>query len=269
MNLPHALDVALGLAHDAAAEVERLKRQPLQKQRKADHSLVTNADQAADRILREGLQRAFPDFAGVTEESGRWGPAEAENVWVIDPIDGTRAFAAGRAGYSVMVGLLHRGQPVLGVVVDPSARQTYSALKGRGAFLAGSPRPLRVSGRREWGEMAVVTSTNFPASLSADLKRTLSGPWLPPINSVGVKVGCLVRQAADLYINAHHVHEWDTCAPQIILEEAGGRITYGDGSPLVYRQVEPYEHAQWTLASNGARHDDAMAVCQGLLSSRP
>ena len=75
----------------------------------------------------------------------------------------------------------------------------------------------------------------------------------------------MVRQAADLYINHHSVHYWDTCAPQIILEEAGGMMTYGDGTPLTYRlNVQPL-HKSWTLISNGTRHADALRIAQSVM----
>ena len=83
---------------------------------------------------------------------------------------------------------------------------------------------------------------------------------MDPINSVGVKVGYLIRQLADLYLNHHPVHLWDTCAPQIILEEAGGCMTHWDGTPLAYSLKGEFSHPQGTLASNGFRHTDLVKI---------
>ena len=86
------------------------------------------------------------------------------------------------------------------------------------------------------------------------VKKNLTGPYVTPINSVGVKVGLVARQVADIYINHHSVSLWDTCAPQIILEEAGGKITQLGGKDLEYNLSPPYSHDTRTLASNGIKH---------------
>src|SRR5882672_1303565 len=99
------LEVARELALQASARLMELRLSPLQKTRKADHSLVTNADHEADRIIREGLRKAFPDHAILTEESVMDGLADSEYVWVVDPLDGTKAYVNGTSGFSVMIGL--------------------------------------------------------------------------------------------------------------------------------------------------------------------
>jgi len=259
---PACLRVARDLALQAAERLRILSRAPLQKQRKADHSWVTNADHEADRIIRSGLRKAFPEHSILTEESGMDGDPDSRYVWVIDPLDGTRAFVHGTPGYSVMIGLLKDGHPRLGVVVDPVEGHLYEAVEGEGAFhtLQNVRRRVQVSDREEWNTMPVITSTGFPEALQNQLAAELTGPWLKPVNSVGIKVGFVVRQLADLYINHHTVHFWDTCAPQIILEEAGGIMTDLSGGPLSYNLKGDHRHAAATLASNGARHQGALDI---------
>ena len=256
------LAVARDLAIAAAERLEGLRSGLLEQERKADHSLVTNADRAADRLIREGLRRAFPDHAILTEESGFAGSPSAEFVWVVDPLDGTRAYVKGIAGYSVMIGLLRERKPYAGVVVDPWEGHVYEALRGAGAFhiLKSKRTRVRVSGRRTFSEMPLVTSTGFPTFWMSDLKARLPCPWVTPINSVGIKVGLLVRQVADIYLNHHRVHYWDTCAPQIILEEAGGIMTLLDGRPLVYDRHDEFQHPAPTLATNGTRHKELLSL---------
>ena len=260
------LDVARPLAEKAAARLTELLKEPLMQQRKPDRSWVTNADYEADSIIRQGLHEAFPEHAILTEESAlrKGSLAAAEYLWVVDPLDGTRSYIRGTAGYSVMVGLLRQGVPYAGVVVDPVEQRTYEALRGLGAYEvhAGRRQPLHVSKRNAWNVMPVVTSTGFPEQYRQALSREWTGPWLEPINSVGIKVGLVVRQAADLYINHHGVHYWDTCAPQIILEEAGGVLTYADGTALTYQLDGRYLHKSWTLASNGERHAPTRCASQ-------
>jgi 3'-phosphoadenosine 5'-phosphosulfate (PAPS) 3'-phosphatase len=108
--------------------------------------------------------------------------------------------------------------------------------------------------------MPVVVSTGFSAPLQERLQRAVPCPFLEPINSVGVKVGYLARQTADIYINHHPVNFWDTCGPLAILEEAGGVMTQWDGAPLAYELAGPHRHPAPTVASNGARHKELLAL---------
>jgi 3'(2'), 5'-bisphosphate nucleotidase len=255
------IDVARDLAQEAGRRIMILRESPLVRQQKSDHSLVTNADLEADRIIRNGLKKAFPDHSILTEESGLDGSAGAEYLWVVDPVDGTRAYAKGVAGYSVMIGLLKEGRPYAGVVFDPLERHLYEAVRNEGTtHLYNKTRTqVRVSTRDALNEMPVITSPGFPKESEKDLRPRLPGPWIPAVNSVGIKVGYLVRQLADIYINHHHVHYWDTCAPQIILEEAGGEITFLDGKPLQYDLAgKIYRHSGPTLATNKTRHRDIL-----------
>ena len=256
------LDVARPLALEAASLLMKLRRAPLSQERKADRSLVTNADREADAMIRQGLLKAFPKHAILTEESGLAECAGAEYVWVVDPLDGTKAYVQGIAGFSVMVGVLREGRPYAGVVVDPWEGHIYEAVRDQGAYhiFQGERTRVRVSPRNDWSSMPVITSTGFPAALQSALLPALSGPWLPQINSVGIKVGLVVRQLADIYINHHLVHYWDTCAPQIILEEAGGIMTFLDGKPLSYALDGKHMHPQPTLATNATRHDEALGL---------
>lgn len=260
------LPVARGLALQAGRRIHELMKTELVRTRKADKSLVTNADHEANDILRNGLRKAFPTHSIVSEETPREGPA-SEYVWLIDPLDGTKAYARGEPGFSVMVGLLKDEKPVLGVVYDPLEGHLYEAAKGAGCFYsrAGEGRAgATVSERRDWGKMPVITSTGFPQDLREKMGGTLSGPWLPPINSVGIKVGYLVRRLADVYVNHHPVHFWDTCAPGVILAEAGGRMTQWDGSPLAYRLDGDHRHPGPTAATNGTRHEDLLEALKGI-----
>jgi 3'(2'), 5'-bisphosphate nucleotidase len=263
------IDVARQLAEDAGRRVMELRQTTLVKERKADHSLVTNADHEADRIIRSGLQRHFPTHAILTEESGIEGDRQSEYLWVVDPLDGTKAYARGTAGFSVMIGLLRKGKPYAGVVKDPWEGYLYEALSREGAYSSfkGKREHLNVSKKRDWEEMPLVTSTDFPESLAKAIKARLPSPWIPAINSVGIKVGLLVRQLADLYVNHHAVHYWDTVAPQIILEEAGGVFSFSDGRPLSYNLAGDFRHGSPTVASNGQRHRDLIGVLKPLMTA--
>jgi len=261
------IDIARQLAQEAGRCVMELRKSELVKQRKADQSLVTNADHAADRIIREGLRNNFPKHAILTEESGLDGEINSEYLWVVDPLDGTRAYAKGIAGFSVMIGLLRKGEPFAGVVYDPWEGHLYEAIRGLGTYHTVNDKreQVTVSKRKEWEQMPLVTSTGFPEAMQKSVQEKVVCPWLTAINSVGIKVGLLVRQEADIYLNHHHVNYWDTAAPQIILEEAGGVFSQSDGQPLLYDLTGGYQHKHPTLATNGRRHSEFVRIIQGIL----
>lgn len=263
------LAVAKDLAQEAACVVLELQKKPLSQSRKEDKSLVTEADLQSDRIIREGLLKKFPEHGILTEEGGFLGKQGSDWVWVVDPLDGTKAYAKGISGFSVMIGLLKEGSPYLGVVADPIEGRIYEAIKGKGASLIQGMKKtsLYVSERSRFDVMPIATSTGFPEAAKEKLKSTLQGSFCQPINSVGIKVGLLVRQEADIYINHHAVHYWDTCAPQIILEEAGGIFTKMDGSPLGYDLTSDHDHHALTLASNGTRHEEICHLLTSLTAS--
>jgi 3'-phosphoadenosine 5'-phosphosulfate (PAPS) 3'-phosphatase len=261
------IEAARPLAVTAAKRLMDLRLTELVTERKADKSIVTNADREADGIIREGLRRAFPDHAILTEESGIDGEPTAEYVWVVDPLDGTKAYVNGVPGFSVMIGMLRRGEPYAGIVVDPWEGHILEAVRGMGTIyeLNGERRRISVSQRHEWRDMTMVTSTGFPEGKADLIKKALPCPWIAPVNSVGIKIGFIVRGLADVYLNHHGVHFWDTCAPQVILEEAGGKITFLDESPLVYDLRGPHRHHAATFASNNERHHDALAILRPIM----
>lgn len=256
------------LARSAAETIRSFLHQPIQKESKADKSPVTAADLASDRLIREGLSRAFPDHAILTEETGFQEGKDSQWIWVVDPLDGTKAFAKGIPGFCVMIGLIRDGQPYLGLVVDPLEGHEYQAVRGKGAFhlLFGKKSKLSVSKRSDFKEMPLVVSTGFPDPRLEKAKKELGCPVLPPINSVGIKVGMLVRQLGDIYLNHHGVHYWDTCAPQVILEEAAGTMTLLNGHPLTYdlSSTSNMAHPMPTLATNGTRHQDLIEYIKRL-----
>jgi 3'(2'), 5'-bisphosphate nucleotidase len=261
------LEVARDLAVQAGRRIMDLRKTALVKKRKADHSLVTNADHDADKIIRDGLHKHFPKHSILTEESGLQGSPTTEYVWVVDPLDGTRAYAKGTAGFSVMIGLLRMGKPFAGVVVDPYEGHIYEAMKTQGTFHTFNDQrvQVKVSQRRNWNQMPIVTSTDFPERFKNALMGHMFCPWVEPINSVGIKVGLVVRQVADLYVNHHAVHYWDTVAPQVILEEAGGTMTFTNGFPLVYNLRGQYHHTAPTVCSNNQRHKEFLSIIQTIL----
>lgn len=256
------LPIVLALAQEAAKAVQSYQKNPIVIERKEDSSPLTEADLHSDRIIREGLLKNFPEHGILTEETGLIGKTDSEYTWVVDPLDGTKAFALKIPGYCVMIGLLKKGEPILGVVVDPLEGHIYEAVRGQGTYhtFQGKREKVEVSQRDQYSQMPLIISTGFPPKKLETALGELGSPLVDPINSVGIKVGLMIRQVGDIYLNHHRVHYWDTCAPQIILEEAGGMFTLIDGSPFQYALDGQFCHPLPTLASNGRRHGDLIQL---------
>ena len=255
--------MAVRLAREAGAAIEAIRASGFVAHLKDDQSPVTAADLAADRLIRSSLEAAFPADAVFAEESG--GAHERrERTWVVDPLDGTEAFVDGTVrGYAVQIGLLVDERPVLGVVYEPRYDRLFWAVAGGGAFLAeagATHGPLRVSARDRLADMPLLTSSTIPAPLHARL-LAVGLPDAGHLRSVGVKVGELVTGQADVYVSHHPVAFWDTCAPLVILEEAGGVATHLTGAPLTYPlDARRHGHPGPFIASNGRRHAELCAA---------
>lgn len=232
---------------------------------KAGDEPVTAADRAVSDLAVDRLRREFPQDAVLSEEIPDDGARKRTlRTWLVDPIDGTKDFIAGRSGYSVMIGLLVDGLPTLGVVYQPALRRLYYASRGEGAFLVegpGSgapPRRLRVSAQTELGLARMVSSASVREKVVAEVKKRAGIRDEVQIGSVGIKLSLIAAGERDLYINpSGYTKLWDTCAPSIILHEAGGVLTDLYGEALDYRGE--LSHAHGLVASNGFLHQAALA----------
>ncbi len=261
--------VASRLAREAGIAIERVRLAGFDALSKRDRTPVTEADLASDRILTEGLTAAFPADGLLSEESG-YGPGTSGRTWILDPLDGTEGFIEGAAGYAVHVGLHQHGRAVAGVVYEPHSDRLYHAALGSGAWLEeGStpPRRLRVSDRTELDQMPMVTSSSLPADTRRDLLDAIGLANGGTVRSVGAKIGAIVRHEADIYVSAHPISYWDSCAPLVVLLEAGGRLTLADGRDLRFPLGSEamarvsrgdFQHAGPFLASNATRHEELL-----------
>ena len=260
LNLAHRLSAAVGLARQAGEAVMAVTATEMTRDRKSDNSLVTNADLQSNELILSGLADRFPEDGILSEESGAVEASRNELLWVVDPLDGTKAFAAQIPGFSVMLGLLWRNEPVLGVVYDPLDGWLYSATSGGGARVVPPGethgRPLQVSSRSDAHEMRLICSPGLPENASRAFSDQIGLRAGPSINSVGIKVGLLARQEGDVYFNYHSVTYWDTVAPLVVAQEAGAEATMLDGRPFAYRPEEGDTlHAGPSLITNGTCHD--------------
>jgi 3'(2'), 5'-bisphosphate nucleotidase len=258
MTLARELEVAMALAKEAGRLVVQLRGGPLGVEMKPGDEPVTVADKQASALVVGGLVAAFPGDAVVSEELPVGDGLAAERIWLVDPIDGTKDFIRGGDGFSVMIGLVHRGRPVLGVVHQPTIDRTFYASPA-GGFVddRGATSPLAVSDIASAGEARLVASASHRTQMIDRVKERLGIADEQNIGSVGVKL-CLIASAVrDLYVNpTAKTKVWDTCAPEAILVAAGGRLTDLFGGAIDYQELAP---RRGLVATNGRIHDEVVS----------
>ena len=232
---------------------------------------VTLADRAVSDLCMRRLRAAYPADAILSEEVPDDGSRHhAARTWLIDPIDGTKDFIAGRPGFAVMIGLLEAGRPTLGVVYQPTVDCLWYARAGAGAAVMHGGRAaqvLQVSAVSELSACRLVSSASHPDPLVAELRARAGIRDEQNIGSVGIKLGLVAAGERDLYVNpASKCKLWDTVAPNIILSEAGGRLSDLLGEPLVY-DSQDLGHRRGLVASNGRLHTQALAQLAPLVAA--
>lgn len=231
---------------------------------------VTIADRTASKIIVEGLIKAFPgDGILSEEEADDEERLSKKRVWVIDPIDGTYGFIEKTGDFAVQIGLAEDGEVILGVVFMPTENKLYFAVKGAGAWLiknGGASVRLEVSGKTDFSDMNLAVSRNHRSPKMERVMKKFGLKSETRRGSVGLKVGLIVRRVCDLYIHlSPRTKHWDTCAPEIILREAGGELTDLFGARIVYNTPDVNNH-NGILATNGAAHASAVAEMKTLLT---
>ena len=231
---------------------------------------VTIADRTASRIIVEGLAAAFPDDGILSEEEpDDLTRLSKERVWIIDPMDGTAGFVKKDGDFGVQIGLAVGGVPVAGVVFLPYHDVLYYAAAGSGAYAVagdGPPEKLTVSGETDFALMGLAASRNHRTLRLSRIVEELGLRNEVRRGSVGLKIGLIATCECDLYIHLSPRSKiWDTCAPQIILEEAGGRLTDLFGSPIRC-DVRDVQNHNGVLATNGAAHTEAVTRLRPILN---
>lgn len=197
---------------------------------------VTEADLALDRLLHQQLTVPRPHYGWLSEESAD-GPArlKCDRVWIVDPIDGTRAFIKGKPEFTISIGLVEKGRPLLGVVANPSTNELFEGGIGLGARLNGvaiyGSNPQQLSGAN------VLVSSG---DLQKRVKRAGDlGINFHHVSSVALKM-CLVAVGRyDGYFSLGAMGEWDCAGGAAIALAAGLDVMHLDGSPLVFNRRKP------------------------------
>lgn len=229
--------LAAELARRAGEAILAVRRDGFDVRRKADRSVVTAADHASEAIIAAGLRAATPDIPVIAEEEVAAGriTAPAMAFWLVDPLDGTREFAAGSDEFAVNIGLVRNGRAVLGVVGVPAAGEMFGGIVGRGAWKRTAAGEAVITARRPPPEGLTVLASRHHGD-AGQLDAFLRNRRVARTMNFGssLKFCRLAEGIADLYPRFGRTMEWDTCSPQAVLEAAGGAVRTLDGAPLRY-----------------------------------
>lgn len=256
------LRVAVDLARAAGRSILEQYEKPLrveQKTNENDVEPVTQADRIANELIVNRLKHEFPGDGILAEESvDTERRLSKSRVWMVDPLDGTTGFIDGNGDFAVQIGLVEDGECVVGVVYLPLSRSLYRAVVGSGAWIERPQRETEratVSDRHTFETMRLAASRSHRSPRMNKVVERFGFREEVQRGSVGIKIGLLVEQQCDVYIHlSPRTKQWDTCAPQLILTEAGGRLTDLFGQPLNYN-VPDVNNRNGLVATNGVSHD--------------
>lgn len=233
MNYTKEINTARTAALEAGQLIASYYGQTIKPSFKANDQPVTVADHDANKIIRSMIGKAYPNDGWLSEEdvddSRRF---EKKRVWIVDPLDGTRDFIKKCPEFGVSIALVDNHQPVLGVVYNPITRELFTAIAGQGAFF--NEKPMRVRAKKIQPRTQLLVS-------HSEHKR---GEWVRfqgqfdtfPTGGCAYKMSKVARGDADGSFTLSPKSEWDTCAGDIVIREAGGIVSYLDGSPIKYNQ---------------------------------
>ncbi|HJE24629.1 MAG TPA: 3'(2'),5'-bisphosphate nucleotidase CysQ [Methylorubrum populi] len=228
---------------------------------KAGGSPVTEADVAVDTFLKVRLSQVEPQAAWLSEETSD-DPVRLGHdlVWIVDPIDGTRAFLSGHPDWSIAVALLRGGEPVLGAVFAPASGHFYEAVVGQGATLNGTA--IAVSSQDRLDGARITGPKPMQDRLLAGAARQGPRPSVTVIErvpSLALRLARVAEGRIDLGLVSKDSRDWDIAAADLILREAGGTVCGLDGGPALYNRSEP-RHGELIAAPLSLRDSTLAAL---------
>ena len=239
---------------DAGALAARTFQTSVKNWTKHGGSPVSDADIAVDNFLRERLKQIAPDCGWLSEESeDDLARLHARRIWVVDPIDGTRAYLSGRTDWSVSVALVESGRPVFAAVFAPMQETLYLASAGDGTMLNGSAvtasagsgfEGIRAAGPKPMLERLAKAAPNLIAE--------------PKVFSLALRISRVAAGTLDLSFASSNSHDWDLAAADLLVHEAGGALTTFAGQKLIYNRADPLHGA--LVAAGRARHEAFLAL---------
>jgi myo-inositol-1(or 4)-monophosphatase len=250
-SLPkHDWQADLALILDAARQAGEVAMKYFRKDPKVwwkngGQSPVSEADYAANKVLEDLLRKARPSYGWLSEETeDDQARLSHDTLFIIDPIDGTRAYLAGKDTWCVSVAVVHQGRPVAGTIVAPVFEEDYTVIAGEPAYKNGTVLQLSES---EPQRFSLSVTQEISKVLSADiLARSDIAPHVP---SLAYRLAMVGDGRLDATLVRPNSNDWDLAAADLIIERAGGKLCHVDGSPLIYNR-QSVEHPFLCAASN-------------------
>ena len=252
------LDTAIAAGKEAGALLRTYASSGFRIEYKNPINLVTDADRAAEQCVIDHIRARFPTHRFLAEERGRIEEVPSPYLWVIDPLDGTTNFAHGYPTYCVSIGLEYEGRCILGVIVDPSRDELFTAIEYRGARLNG--HPIHVSKTATLDSSLLVTGFAYDIrdtprnNLDHFARFALKAQGLRRTGSAALDLCYVAAGRFDGFWEVQ-LNPWDMAAGSVIVKEAGGRLTDFSGKDLSI-------YGQELVASNGQIHEAMLQVLQ-------
>jgi len=231
------MDFAVSTARDAGDVIMEIYNTDFDVRSKEDDSPVTEADEKAEALIRQRLEKAYPDIPFIGEEAyaaGHRPDISGGLFWLVDALDGTKEFVHKRGEFTVNIALIENGTPIFGVVHAPAKERTFWGGTGIGAFAAdGASAPRQIQTRMPDPDGLVVVASRSHRSGEGEFLEQFTVK--DTVSSGSSLKFCLVAAGeADMYPRMGPTSEWDTGAGHAVLVAAGGELTQFDGSPFVY-----------------------------------
>jgi len=249
-------------AREAGSAVMGLFRGKFDVREKSKNNPVTTADLEANRIIREKIQKFFPQDGWLSEEDQDTSRRlSLSRVWVVDPIDGTKEFIEGVPQFAVSIAFVVEGRPAVAIVYNPAEDQFYKAAAGQGAFL--NDQNIRVTPRADInGALLLVSRSEPQKKFQAFVDRC----DIKPVGSIAYRLAKVAGGDGDGTITFRTIHEWDICAGVLMVEEAGGKVIDGNGDLMMFNRELP-KHRGVVAANNGLA-DGLQALWRDAMADR-
>ncbi len=264
LDLCALLEPVVDLAREAGRKILDVYGTRFTVDIKADRSPLTAADMDSHRCIVDGLSAFKVGFPSISEESAECPYSERkkwQTYWLIDPLDGTKEFIKRNGEFTVNIALVHRHQPVLGVVYVPVTQLCYFGCTGQGAFKQEADGPVEVIRARTRApeKLTVVGSRSHQTGELADYLSKLGPHRLISMGS-SLKLCLVAEGTADLYPRLGLTSEWDTAAAHCIVEQAGGHVCALSGEPLRYNTKESLLNPYFLVYGDDSRDWAAFAA---------